>query len=342
MSIDTVLAGLEKDFGEGVLQTGKEYIDSDRQVIPISPCLDVILGGGIEEGSFLGLNGPPKLGKTITALDFAATCQMPEYGSRPVFYGNAEMRLSREHLDGISRLLRGKGEFHIIGSSEKKIMTMEDHLNAYTKILKEIPKAVLIIDSISIFRTDKEHTDGVGTETRGGAAKTFSQFVGLIAPYVVVNKAIVIGITQVYANTSGYGKAVFEKASHAWKHQVDYKLRLIMKQTWADDNRVKGQMAYWECETSKNTGGGGGLKIKSFFRFGHGIDQIMELVYLANEGGLIKKAGSWYTLEIGNETIKCQGMEKLCQALTEKPQLVDLLRKAVGELTGLGVLKIED
>ena len=45
--------------GEKVLETKRSY-----KTISISPAIDLGLGGGIKEGSWMILSGPPKAGKT--------------------------------------------------------------------------------------------------------------------------------------------------------------------------------------------------------------------------------------------------------------------------------------
>ena len=64
-----------KTFGDDIILTGNAIVDKKGVVITVSPSLDIILNGGIPEGSFVVLTGKPKCGKTTTSLDFAATAQ---------------------------------------------------------------------------------------------------------------------------------------------------------------------------------------------------------------------------------------------------------------------------
>jgi predicted ATP-dependent serine protease len=68
-----------KTFGEDIILSGNSVVDKKVLTIPLSPSLDIVLNGGIPEGSFVVLTGQPKCGKTTTSLDFAATAQKPEY-----------------------------------------------------------------------------------------------------------------------------------------------------------------------------------------------------------------------------------------------------------------------
>ena len=56
---------LTKNFGQDIIMSANSIIDRESVVIPVSPSLDIILGGGIPEGSFVVLTGQPKCGKSL-------------------------------------------------------------------------------------------------------------------------------------------------------------------------------------------------------------------------------------------------------------------------------------
>ena len=51
------MSNLEKDiiktFGENIMLTGNSIIETKNVVIPVSPVIDILLNGGIPEGSFV-------------------------------------------------------------------------------------------------------------------------------------------------------------------------------------------------------------------------------------------------------------------------------------------------
>src|SRR4051812_27823631 len=95
-----ILKELEKDFGKGVMIKGNEIVDRQKKIIPVSPALDYILGGGVPEGTWGVLTGKYKSGKSSISLHFAGNCQKPENGSRNVYYLNVEGRLKKRDLNG--------------------------------------------------------------------------------------------------------------------------------------------------------------------------------------------------------------------------------------------------
>ena len=133
---------LTKNFGQDIIMSANSIIDRESVVIPVSPSLDIILGGGIPEGSFVVLTGQPKCGKTTTSLDFAATAQKEEYQgklktARRVYYLNVEGRLKKRDLEGIPGL--DLDRFDVIGSQQGKILHAEEYLQVAERIINEEP-----------------------------------------------------------------------------------------------------------------------------------------------------------------------------------------------------------
>ena len=61
----TLKADVSKTFGSDIILSGSAIIDRESIVIPVSPAIDIILNGGIPEGSFVILTGQPKCGKSL-------------------------------------------------------------------------------------------------------------------------------------------------------------------------------------------------------------------------------------------------------------------------------------
>jgi recombination protein RecA len=340
---DRIFDQVEKDYGEGVLVAGEDAVNEKRQIIPWTPTLDIITSGGIEEGSWVGITGHEKTGKTTAALTFAANAQRPEFGSRRVFYDKVEGRLSMSHLQGIKGLDLRRGRFDIIQSRKGLILSQKDHLTILRNLLNTVENCVVIIDSISAYCTETELNEGVGTETRGGGAKQFAQWCRMMNQVVPVNKNIVIGITQLISNTSGMGAQYQERAARMWKYQCDFQLRTIMKTAWKVGETQIGLNVKWACNTSKL--GPPGMTIESFLRFGVGFDKLFEVINLGMAAGLIQKGGAWLTLSFlekpaykhllgGAAAPKKQGTEKIYELLEQQPEWAAALEKEVLALAG--------
>lgn len=327
-----------KNFGDDIILTGNALIDKKNIIIPVSPSLDIVLNGGIPEGSFVVLTGQPKCGKTTTSLDFSATAQKPEYqGSlkspREVYYLNIEGRLKKRDLEGIPGL--NLDRFHIIGSQQGKILHAEEYLQIAEKIINEIPGSVLIIDSYSALCTEAEITSDMDKMQRADGAKLLAKFCRKVANVIPVNKNIVIGITHLMGNPTGYGAEFKEKSGQAIAYQTDIKLRAKSFKPWtlsADSTQI-GQEIDWQVVCSALGPPGG--NITSYIRYGQGIDKYMEAITLGSDMGIVHKGGAWYTLTAVEDKPKFQGSEKLRQYLVDNESAYKNLVQSIKQTMGL-------
>jgi recombination protein RecA len=327
-----------KIFGENIILSGNSIVDRKSVIIPISPSLDILLNGGIPEGSFVILTGMPKVGKTTVSLDFAATSQKKEYqgdlkSPREVYYLNVEGRLKKRDLEGIPGL--DLSRFHVIGSQEGKILHAEEYLQIAEKIINEIPGSVLIIDSYSSLCTEAEITSEMNKMQRADGAKLLKKFCRKVSNVIPVNKNIVIGITHLIGNPTGYGAEYKEGGGTGIAYQVDIKLRAKSSKAWtlsADGNQI-GQEVEWQVICSALGPPGG--QITSYIRYGQGIDKYMEAITLASDMGIIHKGGAWYTLNFLDDKPKFQGTEKARQYLVEHEKAYNSLVHSIKTTMGI-------
>lgn len=329
---------VKKKFGDEIILSATSIVDRESVIIPVSPALDIVLNGGIPEGSFIIFTGQPKCGKTTTSLDFAATAQKEEYqgdlkSPRQVYYLNIEGRLKKRDLEGIPGL--DLERFQVIGSQQGKILHAEEYLQIAERIINEEPGSILIIDSYSALCTEAEITSSMDKMQRADGAKLLAKFCRKVANVIPVNKNIVIGITHLMGNP-GYGNVEWkEKSGQAIAYQTDVKLRAKMFKAWhsgADGPQI-GQEVDWQVLCSALGPPGG--NIKSFIRYGEGVDKAMELVTLCIDFGIIAKGGAWYTLSSIEGKPKFQGTEKLRQHVVDNPEVYDKLMEELRSTMGI-------
>jgi recombination protein RecA len=333
--MSTIKEDVKKQFGSDIILNGNAIVDKECLIIPVSPSLDIVLNGGIPEGSFVVLTGQPKCGKTTTSLDFASNAQKKEYAhgsfkdGREVYYLNIEGRLKKRDLEGIPGI--DLSRFHVIGSQQGKILHAEEYLQIAERIINEIPGSVLIIDSYSALCTEAEITSDMDKMQRADGAKLLAKFCRKVANVIPVNKNIVIGITHLMGNPTGYGAEFKEKSGQAIAYQTDIKLRAKSFKPWtlgAEGTQI-GQEIEWQVVCSALGPPGG--SITSYLRYGYGIDKHTELLNFAVDIGLINKGGAWYTYS-GE---KFQGLEKLRQYFVDNIDKYKELEKSVKETMGL-------
>lgn len=335
----TLKEDVNKKFGDEIILSGNALLDKKVMVIPFSPALDIALNGGIPEGSFVVLTGQPKCGKTTSSLDFAANAQKLEYAhqsfkdGRQVYYLNIEGRLKKRDLEGIPGL--DLERFHIIGSQQGKILHAEEYLQIAERIINEVPGCILIIDSYSALCTEAEITSDMDKMQRADGAKLLAKFCRKVANVIPVNRNVVIGITHLMGNPTGYGAEFKEKSGQAIAYQTDIKLRAKTFKPWVigADNTQIGQEIEWQVVCSAL--GAPGAVTTSYIRYGQGIDKCTELVNLASDLGVIQKGGAWYTISCLSDTPKFQGTEKVRAFLLENTEAYVQVNKSVKELLGI-------
>lgn len=348
--IKTIEEKINSEFGSNIIVDSKNFLEQNKIVIPVSPQIDIVLSGGIPEGSFVTFTGQPKSGKTSLAVDFSSTALDPKYGGkfcpkgRELFIYNIEGRLKPRDLRGIKNLGKwmDEGRVKIIGSEPGNILNAEKYLQIAYDLISTKPGSIHIIDSYSALCTDAELTSEMSKMQRADGAKLLAKFCRKISNIIPVNNNIVIGVTHLMGNPTGYGPEFKEKSGQAISYQVDVKLWAKAFRAWCipkDGGEQVGQEIDWQCIVSSL--GSPGKKCKSLFRYNYGIDKESELVNLAVDIGLIDKGGAWYTLSfLGNGESdepglpKFQGVEKTRQALMSNSEWYGKLTQAVGSILG--------
>ena len=324
----TVDKALEKEYGKSSFFTADSLLETEDVVIPISPALDLILSGGIPEGSFVLVTGPPKIGKTTMCLQFAANAQKEEFGGRDVHFFNVEGRLKKLNILGIRGLQANK--IQVIGSSQEKILYAEDYLDILIKYVESKPNSVFILDSLSQLCSKERQANDIGNRFRDNVPLMLADFTKKISNILPINKSIFLGITHLIANQGQGHKVWLEASGQKVQYQADVKLKATHQNPHLDGDKQVGQIIHWLCETSAL--GPPMMKADSLLRYGQGLDMEYELLNMCIDIGIVQKGGSWLTMP--DET-KIQGIEKACAKLRENPNLYNELNKQFKTSLGL-------
>jgi recombination protein RecA len=320
---------ITKDFGN-VFSTADELLEEKQEIISICPSIDRALGGGVTKGSWIVLNGVPKGGKSSLAL--FALAKMQKFGMK-TYYLNCEGRLKSRDIEAVSGL--DKEGLTVISSTEDNILSVEKWLSIADNILHQ-RNVALVIDSFSVLNDESKLLE-FNKQTRGSENKVVSAFCSKLATVVPLKKNIVMGITHIISNTSGFGASKVEKTANALAYQADYKLQTTWAEKWtvgtSEDSEQIGQITHWKVLCSALRGPG--RSAKTYIRYGSSIDEIYENVQFAIEFGMISKAGAWMSIFPDTEyEQKFQGIEKVCDFFrqSENSKLYDKLSAEVREL----------
>ena len=318
---------ITKEYGN-VIHDPSSIIDQKLKIIPVSPKIDIALGGGVPEGSLFIMTGPEKVGKTVTALNFCANAQQDD---RKIYYGNVEGRLRKRDLEGIKELKTDAEKIQIIGSTQGNILSAEQYLGIFDQIIHTHPNTICVVDSFSALASDAELTGDLTDQQVMTVQKILAKFCRRIAPALPINKVTVVGITHLMANVAfGRGKAKVEKSGTALKYQVDVKLHASHTKPIMQGETQIGQTVHWQVVTSAI--GPPGQKVESHIKYGRGIWKEMELADLLIDFGIVNKSGAWLTLP--NDE-KMQGKNNLAKYLEENPDQYKEFEDTIFSMIGI-------
>jgi len=292
----------------------------NRKIIPCTISSDIGLSGGIPLGATVVLAGKSKAGKTTFSLQCAANAQAM-YGSK-VFFFNIEGRLSKQVLSQIRGLKRDLDHFEVI--MPPVVMSKSDEIISHKKwygeqwwdeigkTIQDNPGCIIIVDSIANMSSEKEVSEEMGYQDRGARQKLEAQFCRKYGDLVVPNQVCLFLLTQIQANTSGYGSPVLPKVGNSIKHQADIIMFCKKVEQWKPDNtgRSKGHNMIYQVDCSAMGPPMSDVSIP--LRYAYGIDNIQDVINYAVELDIIKKGGAWYSLpflEIEDEKFKYQDLD---------------------------------
>lgn len=318
----------KEDSNSGVMIDASFIKDRPRDVLHVSPASDIGLGGGIPKGSWVIFSGKPKFGKSTKAIHCIAKF-LKQFPDSKALYVDTEHRLKRFHL---SHPLLDINRLQILQSQKGKILDAEEHLTQVELYIKDNPDSIIVIDSTSALCSSSEQImDKISGDIRSKGPKILAHFCRKMASVVPVQDTIIIMITHLIANTSGYGSPYLEDSGNKIQYQSDVKLRGKSVEKWEDKETQIGQIISWNVEWAAL--GPPGQIIKNYFRYNNGIDETMELIEQAINFGMITKGGAWFTCdfmsELGELPQKAQGQEKLHQLISSDQRYIDCLQDQI-------------
>lgn len=355
---DDIEDAIIKEYGN-ILLSGNSIKDARQIVIPVSPAINIGIGGGVPEGTWFVLTGKPKVGKTTTALHFAVKAQQLKYANpklcpegRRVYYLNVEGRIKERDLEGFPGL--DMSRFKMIQSEPGNILNAEKYLSIAEKLITSVPGCVIIIDSYSALCTEAEMVGSMSDQQRADGAKLLAKFCRKMANIVPVNRCIIVGITHIMSDPSGLSKGDREKSGNAVAFQADIKIWGKWGEEWKLGEKQIGQKAHWDVKFSAI--GPPGAKVISLLRYGIGIDEESELAQMIIDMGFAQASGAWYGLTylidaesaefkdlppkekkkaIYDASKKCQGLEGLRRFLIDNPDEKKKIESQIYDMMGI-------
>ena len=317
-ALDMALSKIEKDFGKGSVMKLGSAEKMQVEVIPTG-CLhlDFALGvGGLPRGRIIEIYGPESSGKTTLALQTVAQAQ--KMGGTAAF-------IDAEHaLDPVYAKALGVDIDELYVSQPDN---GEQALDIGEALVRSGASDIVVVDSVAALVPKQEIEGDMGESHVGLQARLMSQALRKLAGVIAKTNAVAIVSNQLREKVCVvYGNPETTTGGKALKFYASVRLDIRKGEAIKEGSEIKGNRT--KIKVVKN-------KVAPPFKscivdilYGEGISRSGELLDLAVERDLIKKAGAYYSYN-GNRI--GQGRDNARKYLMENPDVYEEIEKTIRE-----------
>lgn len=315
-ALDAFLTQMSKEKPGAVLRLN----DTRRANIEVIPTgaisLDVAIGaGGFPRGKIIELYGGEGGGKTTVALTVAANAQA---------LGGTVGFIDAEH--GLNRQLCSN-----IGVDPNKFVVFqpesgEEAIDMVEQMIRSKAFDVVIVDSVAAM-TPKAEIDGeVEQQFMGLHARLMSKFMRRVAGLANENGVMLILVNQVRKNLAAYGTPDETTGGKAIKFYASLRIEV---RTSGSKRITKGSDVVGHTVTAtvkKNRLGPPHTTAEFDLIYGQGIDGTGALLDVAEQVGVVSRAGAYYTETATGERFT-ETEDGTARLVVGKEAVKDLLRR---------------
>ncbi|MCB9671647.1 MAG: recombinase RecA [Alphaproteobacteria bacterium] len=311
-ALDIAVEDIERRWGKGAVMRLGDRAAAGVNVIPSgSRALDQILGvGGYPRGRVVEIYGPESSGKTTLTLHAIAQCQLR--GGIAAFV-DAEHALDVTYAEQLGV------------DTNALLVAQPDNGEQALEITETLVRSgavdLVVVDSVAALVPRAELEGDMGDAHVGLQARLMSQALRKITAVTARTETTVVFINQLRQKIGVmYGSNETTTGGNALKFYASVRI----------DIRRIGSIKGSSKEGAEPVGNRTRIRIvknklappfqtaEVEIIYGRGICQVGEVMAEAEERGLLKKSGSWYT--IGDDRVG-QGKENVRKRLLEDPAL---------------------
>ena len=321
-AIEAAMGQIEKMYGKGSIMRLGDQNNLQVDVIPTgSLSLDVALGvGGLPRGRIVEIYGPESSGKTTLALHVAAEAQ--KKGGEVAFV-DAEHALDPTY----ARALGVNIDEMLISQPD----TGEQALEITEALVRSGAIDVIVVDSVAALVPRAEIEGEMGDSYVGLHARLMSQALRKLTGAVGKTNTIVIFINQLREKVGVmYGNPEVTTGGRALKFYASVRLDIRRIQTLKNGDEAVGNRT--RVKVVKNKMAPPFKSAEFDMLYGEGISREGSVIDMAQQVGVVKKSGSWFTYE-GDQL--GQGREKVRQFLKDNPAITEEIENKVKAEFGL-------
>ncbi|MBQ7187493.1 MAG: recombinase RecA [Ruminococcus sp.] len=317
-ALDTAIAVIEKQFGQGTIMRMGETKALDIECIPTgSMTLDMALGvGGIPRGRIIEIYGPESSGKTTVALHCIAEAQ--KLGGEVAFI-DVEHALDPVYAE------------HLGVDLEGLLVSQPDSGEQALEIAEQLARSgaidCIVIDSVAAMVTKAEIDGEMGDTHVGQLARLMSQAMRKLTGVISKSNCAAIFINQVREKIGVlYGNPETTPGGRALKFYASVRIEVRRGEKIMNGSEVIGNRT--KCKVVKNKVAPPFKECEFDIMYGTGISRVGEVLDLATELGVVKKGGAWYSY---NDQKLGQGRDNSKEYLASTPELMAEIEEKIKE-----------
>lgn len=317
-ALQLTLDKLDKTYGKGtVMKMGDKAIEEVETISSGSLGIDLALGvGGYPRGRIIEIYGPESSGKTTLTLHAIAEAQ--KAGGIAAFI-DAEHAFDRNYAEKLGVDI------------ENLIISQPDNGEQALEIAENLIRSgaidIVVIDSVAALTPKSEIEGEMGDSKMGLHARLMSQALRKLTGTISKTHCTVFFINQLREKIGVmFGNPETTTGGNALKFYASVRLDIRRSTQIKDGDNVLGNRTKVKVVKNKVAPP---FKVAEFdIMYGEGISKTGEILDLAVEFEIVKKAGSWFSY---GETKLGQGRDAVKSLIKDNPELADELEAKIKE-----------
>ncbi|MGL2962701.1 recombinase RecA [Flavobacterium sp. RSB2_4_14] len=318
-ALQLTLDKLDKAYGKGtVMKMGDKAVE-EVEVIPSGSLgLDLALGvNGYPRGRVIEIYGPESSGKTTLTLHAIAEAQ--KAGGIAAFI-DAEHAFDRNYAQKLGVDI------------ENLIISQPDNGEQALEIAENLIRSgaidIVVIDSVAALTPKSEIEGEMGDSKMGLHARLMSQALRKLTGTISKTHCTVFFINQLREKIGVmFGNPETTTGGNALKFYASVRLDIRRSSQIKDGENVIGNRT--KVKVVKNKVAPPFKTAEFDIMYGEGVSKTGEILDLAVEFEIIKKAGSWFSY---GETKLGQGRDAVKALIKDNPELADELEQKIKDL----------
>jgi len=315
-ALQLTLDKLDKTYGKGtVMKMGDKAVEEVETISSGSLGIDLALGvGGYPRGRVIEIYGPESSGKTTLTLHAIAEAQ--KAGGIAAFI-DAEHAFDRNYAEKLGVDI------------ENLIISQPDNGEQALEIAENLIRSgaidIVVIDSVAALTPKSEIEGEMGDSKMGLHARLMSQALRKLTGTISKTHCTVFFINQLREKIGVmFGNPETTTGGNALKFYASVRLDIRRSTQIKDGENVIGNRTKVKVVKNKVAPP---FKVAEFdIMYGEGISKTGEILDLAVEFEIIKKAGSWFSY---GDTKLGQGRDAVKALIKDNPELADELEEKI-------------